>query len=165
MTITNFVYFFIIIFIRLFKWIELPVLLFFRTFVEHNIRKTLENIGIICELPGETKKNFDLILKSCKYDKLCRVQIPNKSVFTEVAHRGYIVLGEWYRDGKLKFTHNESDITEFFERCATNNVHHWYYNIWNSMLHYLEFDWINLQSPSRAWEVAKKHYDLGNYIN
>lgn len=151
-------------FIVLYKWVELQILRLFNGLVERNITKKMEKIGVVFESKESKKDNYDHILKQCKYDKICRLQLINKRLLTDATNRGNIALGEGYMNGDLNFTNDENDITEFLTRCLRNNYFRHYFNCWNSFLHYLEFDWVNLQTSSKAWEVGKKHYDLGILI-
>lgn len=163
---TNFIHLFIKTYICLYKWIEFKVLSLFSRFVEHSVIRKLEQIGVVIESPKIGKnnysENYSKILKQCKYDKVCRLQLKNKRLLTQIANLGYIAMGEGYVNGDFTFTDDENDITEFVSRCLSNNYYQYYFNIWNSMLHNLEFECVNLQTCSRAWEVGKRHYDLGN---
>lgn len=154
-------YYLAIMCIRLYKRMEFRILCLFSESIERSIRRKLKKIGIVLESPDECCSDSYQIPKNCKYDQVCRIKLRNKRAFTEVACRGYIALGESYVNGDFTFTHHENDITEFITRCLSNNLYRYYYNFWNSFLHSLEFDWINMQSSSRAWEVGRRHYDLG----
>jgi hypothetical protein len=141
--------------IWLYKCLEFLILILFSGFVEH-----VEQIGIFIESNG-IENDYDHIIQKCKYDKVCRVKSFNKRFFALSANRGYIVLGEGLVNGSLTVS-DEKEITEFLTRCLSNNFYGYYFNFWNSLLHNLQFDWVNLQTCSKAWEVGKRHYDLGN---
>lgn len=147
-----------------YKWIEFKVLDLFSGLVERTINAKLEQIGVVLESAEDKKSknnNDTQILKKCDYDKVVRLRLINKRLLTQVANRGYIALGEGYVNGDFKFVNDEDDITEFIERCMNNNYYKYYFNFWNRFLHYLEYECVNLQTRTRAWEVGKKHYDLG----
>jgi len=149
-------------FIWLYKGLEFQILSLFSGFVERSLYRKLEQIGVVCEIDGIKNSNYEHILEKCKYEKVCRIQLKDKRLLTQVANRGYIAMGEGYLNGNFKFTNDENDITEFITRCLSNNYFRYYFNFWNSLLHNLEFEWINLQTTSNAWEVGKRHYDLGD---
>lgn len=158
----EFIHFFIQTLICLYKWIELKVLGRFSGFIERSMKHKLGKIGIVLESAENENYNFANILKdSNKYDKICRLQLKDKHILTKIANRGYIAMGEGYVHGDFEFTNDENDITELITRCLSNNYYEYYFNFWNRLLHKLEFESTNLQTTSRAWEVGRKHYDLG----
>lgn len=156
----NFFYFFIKVSIFLYKWIELRILSLFSGFIERSMKQKLEQIGVVLVESSESKNNnYEKILENCKYDKVCSIQLNDKRILTKVANRGYIAMGEGYVNGDFNCTTDE--ITELITRCLSNNYYEYYFNFWNRLLHKLEFETVNLQTTSRAWEVGRKHYDLG----
>ncbi|XP_037039931.1 cyclopropane-fatty-acyl-phospholipid synthase-like [Bradysia coprophila] len=159
----NILHFIIRKLIVLYKCVEFQILDLFNGSIERSITNKLEKIGVVFESVGSKRDdNYEHILEKCKYDKICRLQLINKRLLTDMTNRGNIALGEGYMNGDFKFTNDESDITEFVTRCLSNNYFRHYFNCWNSLLYDVEFEWINLQTSSKAWEVGKKHYDLGN---
>lgn len=157
----EFLYFFVRTLIRIYKWIELKILSLFPGFIERTMKKKLYKIGVVLESSEIKNKNYANILQSSKYDKLCRLQLKDKQILTKIANRGYIAMGEGYVNGDFEVTDDLNDITEFITRCLTNNYYEYYFNFWNRLHHKLEFESFNLQTIPRAWEVGRKHYDLG----
>lgn len=124
------------------------------------MKQKLEQIGVVLVESSENKdNNYEKILENCKYDKVCSLQVKDKRIFPKIANRGYIAMGECYVNGDFNCT--PDDITELITRCLSNNYYEYYFNFWNRLLHKLEFETVNLQTTSRAWEVGRKHYDLG----
>lgn len=154
---------FVMKFIQFYKWIEFKFLSFFSKYVESIFADKMAEIGVVLESSeiNKCKRSDTQILKKCNYDKVCRLELVNKRLLLEVLNRGYIAMAEGYMNGDIKFKNDESDITEFLERCMANNLNDYYFNFVNRFFHYLEYDCVNLQTSSRAWEVGKRHYDLG----
>lgn len=151
-------------FIQLYKWLEFQFLSYFSAYINSTFADRMAEIGIVLESSeiNKCKRSDAQILKRCnKYDKVCRLQLINKHLLVKVINRGYLAMAEGYMNGDLKFKNDESDITEFLERCMDNNLNAFYFNFVNRLFHYLEYDCVNLQTSSRAWEVGKRHYDLG----
>lgn len=161
----EFFYYFIRTLICLYKWIELKILSLFSGFIERSMKQKLERIGVVLESSEIKNTNYANILQRSKYDKVCRLQLKNQQILTKIANRGYIAMGEGYVNGDFNFTNDENDITELITRCLSNNYYEYYYNFWNRLLHKFEFESVNLQTTTRAWEVGRKHYDLGKFFS
>lgn len=54
------------------------------------------------------------------------------------------------------------NLTELFRRIMRKKVFLEYLNPWNRFLNYAQLQLFNLQTEKRAYEVGKKHYDLGD---
>lgn len=87
----------------------------------------------------------------------CDLQVHNPGFFRRVLAQGSVGLGESYMDGWW----DAIALDEFFTRLRSaqlnKKVRGWY-TTWLALKSRL----INLQTTSRANEVAHKHYDLGN---
>lgn len=57
------------------------------------------------------------------------------------------------------------DLVELSYRIMKNGLYMEYLNGFNRFLNYVELSFFNLQSKARAFEVGKKHYDIGRYYN
>lgn len=165
----NLLHFFIKILISLYKWIELQFLMTLITpYAEFHTKKIFREINIdILIRPSNAIKSSEIESKvsakesqNTKYDKLI-LHCNDERIFTKIANRGYIAFGESYMNGELTCSKDENDITELMTRYLSNNYYKTFYTFWNSLLHKLEFESVNLQTTSKAWEVGRKHYDLG----
>lgn len=107
---------------------------------ETTIRDLLERAGI---RPGG-RNPWDL-------------QVHNPDLYRRILVMGSLGLGEAYMDGWWDC----EDLAGFFFRVTRGRVNRGVQPAW------LLFPWIkerllNMQTRNRSWQVAKKHYDLGN---
>ncbi|ODM89429.1 Cyclopropane-fatty-acyl-phospholipid synthase [Orchesella cincta] len=90
------------------------------------------------------------------------VKINNVGVFPLIANRGSLGVGEEYMNGGWEVLGTDADVSEVFYRLLVSNTFDWYFHPLNRFLYYLEFKAFNLQTRGRAFQIAEKHYDLGN---
>lgn len=69
----------------------------------------------------------------------------------------HALTGETYMDGNWDC----DNLTELFRRIMRKKIFLEYLNPWNRFLNYIHLCFFNLQTQSKAWEVGRKHYDLG----
>lgn len=90
------------------------------------------------------------------------IQIHHPSVYGRILTQGSIGLGESYMDGLWDCDH----LDQFFYRILKNNSDE-QLSGWAKLrllLDHLRHRLFNLQSPSRAFQVGQKHYDIGNDV-
>lgn len=90
-------------------------------------------------------------------DKPWDIQVHNPKVFSRVLIHGSLGLGEAYLDGWW----NCEEIDGFVQRLYEANLPARLPN-WADRAQLLAAVLLNLQSGSRAFEVGKQHYDIGN---
>ncbi len=84
--------------------------------------------------------------------------VHNEDLYKRVLTQGSLGLGESYMDGWWDCR----ELDQFFFKLLRTDLSSEIYSDWSSMLHLLKAKLFNLQSKSRAFEVGKRHYDLGN---
>jgi cyclopropane-fatty-acyl-phospholipid synthase len=88
------------------------------------------------------------------------VQVHDPRFYEVVLWDGQLGLGESYMEGWWDC----DSIDEFINRALKAKLDHKIKSSLKIMLHFLSARLINLQAPSRAFEVGEKHYDLGNEL-
>jgi cyclopropane-fatty-acyl-phospholipid synthase len=86
------------------------------------------------------------------------IQVRDERFYTRVLKEGSLGLGESYMEGWWDCLR----IDEFICRLLKGNVEEKIKGNLRSLFFYLSARIFNLQSPSRAGIIARKHYDLGN---
>ncbi|WP_419785631.1 cyclopropane fatty acyl phospholipid synthase [Pseudodesulfovibrio sp.] len=86
------------------------------------------------------------------------ISVEDERLFREVLRTKNLALGEGYVHGWWNCDHVDEFICRVLKSGAANHVH----GNWKLAARVLPALAFNLQSPSRARTVAKKHYDLGN---
>ncbi len=86
------------------------------------------------------------------------LQVKNPDVYRTVLIKGSLGLGESYMQGWWEC----QALDQFFYRLFLANVQEKVTFDLPLILQYLKAALLNLQSSQRAFEVGKKHYDLGN---
>ena len=86
------------------------------------------------------------------------IQVRDERFYTRVLKEGSLGLGEAYMEGWWDCLR----IDEFICRLLKGNVEEKIKGNLRSFFFYLSARIFNLQSPSRAGIIARKHYDLGN---
>jgi cyclopropane-fatty-acyl-phospholipid synthase len=86
------------------------------------------------------------------------VRVHNPHFYERVLRETSLGLGESYMDGWWDC----EAVDQFIHRVLLAKLDEKVKGNWKIMLHTLRSRLINLQSPSRAFEVGEQHYDLGN---
>jgi cyclopropane-fatty-acyl-phospholipid synthase len=86
------------------------------------------------------------------------IQIHNEEFYLRVLKEGSLGLGESYMDGWWDCIH----LDQFFDRIVTADLEHKVKSSKWLLPKLILLKLINPQNKKRAWEVAIKHYDLGN---
>jgi len=90
-------------------------------------------------------------------DKPWDIQVHNEHFYTRVLAQGSLGLGESYMAGWWDCPH----LDQFFERVLCAHLDEKVTGL-RGMWSVLKSKLINLQKPSRAYEIGQKHYDIGN---
>lgn len=85
------------------------------------------------------------------------IQVHNDALYDRIFAGGSLALGEAYMDGWW----DVDDLAEFFNKILRAKLDE-KIRPFSLVLHSLHARIMNLQSPSRARQVAHEHYDLGN---
>ncbi len=110
----------------------------------------------------KSKEFFVEILKSVDVriggDRPWDIKVHNEKLYDRVLSKGTLGLGEAYMDGWW----DAPELDQFFYKVISGGLQYKIkFNLAN-ILAYLKSVFINLQNKSRAFDVAKKHYDLDN---
>lgn len=92
-------------------------------------------------------------------DRPWDIQVLNEGIYQRALSQGSIGLGEAYMDGWW----DSPKLDEFFFKVLRADLKKEVKN-WRLALSYLKAVIINLQRRSRSFEVAHKHYDIGNNL-
>lgn len=87
-------------------------------------------------------------------------QIHNENLYSRVLHRGTLGLGEAYMDGWWDCAALDEFITRVLRARLDKYIAYNKVNLFLLLMNYL----FNFQTKRRAFEVGKKHYDLGNKL-
>ena len=108
-------------------------------------------------LKQKSQKIFDLVDIKINGSKFWDIQIHNDDFYSRVLSRGSLALGESYMDGWWDC----KALDEFFYKVLKANLKDEIKPI-GLFWYYLHAKIINLQKKSRAFNVGKIHYDIGN---
>ncbi|MEW6405320.1 MAG: cyclopropane fatty acyl phospholipid synthase [Chloroflexota bacterium] len=86
------------------------------------------------------------------------IQVHDQRLYDRVLQETELGLGESYMDGWWDC----EAIDEFITRILKANLGSKAKRNWKIILHALKAKFLNLQASSRAFEIGKRHYDLGN---
>jgi cyclopropane-fatty-acyl-phospholipid synthase len=86
------------------------------------------------------------------------IQVHERRLYDRVLAQSTLGLGEAYMDGWWDC----EAIDQFIDRALRANLQAKVKGNWRILLHALRSRLLNLQSPSMAFEVGERHYDLGN---
>jgi cyclopropane-fatty-acyl-phospholipid synthase len=86
------------------------------------------------------------------------INIHNDSFYSQVMARGSLGLGESYMDGSWDC----EQLDEFFYRILRANVESHVKKNWALLANALSARIFNMQSKNRAFQIGKRHYDVGN---
>ncbi len=115
----------------------------------------------------KSKFIFQDLLKNCGItingDKSYDILVYNEKLYDRVSRQGSLALGEAYMDGWWDC----KSLDEFFNKIIRTDIEGkiktnfkmLYFFSWNSLLYYFKSSYIN---SKKAFEVAEKHYDIGN---
>lgn len=87
------------------------------------------------------------------------IRIHNDAVFSRIRNHGTLGLGEAYMDGWWSCDQLDEMFCKLFKAGLRTSVRPWVdrFLALRSVL-------VNLQRKSRAWEVGRRHYDIGNNL-
>lgn len=91
---------------------------------------------------------------SAPYD----IQVHNDHLYSKVLSGGSLALGESYMDGWWDCV----ALDQFFYRIACARLDNAMPTTLDTLLIYAKAKIMNMQSPLRAFQVGRQHYDLGN---
>lgn len=85
------------------------------------------------------------------------IKVHDKRFFSRVFHQLSLGMGESYMDGWW----DAERLDLLFQRLYRNDLHNRGVT-WRHRVHYLRARVLNMQRPSRAFQVGERHYDVGN---
>jgi cyclopropane-fatty-acyl-phospholipid synthase len=88
------------------------------------------------------------------------IRVKNDAMFKKIVRTGSLGLGESYMDGWWEC----EKIDDLFHRMLPSNPEKIVRKNWKLILHSLHSKAFNLAKRSRAFQVGRKHYDLGNEL-
>ncbi len=91
-------------------------------------------------------------------DKPFDLQVHNQKFYQRVLHEGALGLGESYMEGWWDCP----ALDQFFDRVLRANLEKRVKGNWKITWPLLKSKVYNLQKSSRAYQIGKQHYDLGN---
>ncbi len=91
-------------------------------------------------------------------DRPWDIQVHNPKTYRRILSGGSLALGESYMDGWWDC----ESLDEFFTRVLNADLHEKVRDSWRTWWYVAKAKLLNLQSSSRAYEVGKQHYDIGN---
>ena len=86
------------------------------------------------------------------------ITVHNEKLYARVITRGSIGLGEAYMDGWWDC----DNLDEFFYRLLKGGTHTAHKVPGQDFFHWASNTFFNKQSVRRAFDIGKKHYDIGN---
>lgn len=89
----------------------------------------------------------------------CDIQVHNENFYQMVLGKGSLGLGESYMDAWWDCR----KLDKFFFKILRGNLSK-KIKTWNLAFHYIKARLFNYQKKSKAFEIAKKHYDAGNEL-
>lgn len=95
---------------------------------------------------------------TCNGDKPCDIRIHNEDFYDRVLQGTAMGLGESYMDGWWDC----EALDEFICRILCTRLQQKVKPDWKQTCHILKSKLLNLQTLQRAFEVGRKHYDIGN---
>src|SRR3989442_10562483 len=85
------------------------------------------------------------------------IQVHDERFHPRVFHQLSLGLGESYVDGWWDCERLDLLMELIYRRDLQSRAVRWH-----RRLHYLRGRLLNMQRPGRAWQVAERHYNLGN---
>ena len=108
-------------------------------------RKTMERILALADIKVNGSRPWD-------------IQIHNEGFYDRVVSQGSLGLGESYMDGWW----DVEELDEFFHRALRADLATKIPSGWSTLLRQLGATLLNPQRRSKAFEIGKRHYDIGN---
>ncbi|CAL8143560.1 unnamed protein product [Orchesella dallaii] len=163
------VYLIIVGAIRAYKSIELGIIKLFSGLFINYIFRRCEKLAIVLHVPQNRNNSISAkeearILEQSNYSSIIHVKINNMSLYSRALSQGPLAVAEGYIERTWEPMGSDDQIVEIFCRFVDSKMYQLYYHPINRFLHYLEFQAFNLQTTKRAFQVADKHYDMGNDI-
>lgn len=124
--------------------------------------KTMEVEGVSTPLRRSSTDIFveQLLAKAdiqINGDRPWDIQIHNHRVIVDALAKGNLGLGEAYMRGDW----DVAEPDQFFFRLLRAKLPD-YIKPWKLFFNVMKAKYVNLQTRSRAWQVGREHYDLGN---
>lgn len=91
-------------------------------------------------------------------DRPFDIQIHNENLYERILRGGALALGESYMDGWWDCR----SLDQFIDRILRARLEDRIKKDWKLIWHILQSRIFNLQKSSRAFQVGKRHYDIGN---
>ena len=91
-------------------------------------------------------------------DNTWDIRVHNNDLFSRLLSGGALALGESYMDGWWDC----EALDQFFDKILRANLDHQIKKSFRLAVYILKSRLFNLQKASRAYQVGKKHYDIGN---
>jgi len=85
------------------------------------------------------------------------IQVHNEQLYSRAMSGGSLAFGQSYMDGWWDC----EKLDEFFFRILKSRLEDMV-NSWTWYFDALKAKWFNFQKPSRAYEIGRRHYDIGN---
>ncbi|CAL8087549.1 unnamed protein product [Orchesella dallaii] len=153
--------------IRAYKSIEFGIIKLFSGPINNYILRNSEKLAIVFHVPQNVNSEISAkeearILEESNYPSILHVKINNLSIFSRILNQGSLAMAEGYSNSTWEFMGSDDQLVELFSRLIDSKIYQLYYHPINRFLHYLEFQAFNLQTSKRAFQVADKHYDMGN---
>lgn len=87
--------------------------------------------------------------------------VHDERTFHRLSYEGTLGLGEAYMNGWWDC----KKLDEFFTKIFQGGLYQKLSFPWDILFRYLQFEFFNLQTGVRSWQVAETHYDLGKMPN
>ncbi|CAL8075765.1 unnamed protein product [Orchesella dallaii] len=163
------VYLIIVGAIRVYKSIELGIIKLFSGLFINYIFRRCEKLAVVFHVPQNRNNSISAkeetrILEQSNYSSIIHVKINNMSIYSRALSQGPLAIAEGYIERAWEPMESDDQIVELLSRFVDSKIYQLYYHPINRFLHYLEFQAFNLQTTKRAFQVADKHYDMGNDI-
>ena len=110
------------------------------------------------EFKGAVKEIFSLAGVALNGDKPWDIRVRDERFYRRVVCNGSLGLGESYMDGWWEC----DNLPEFFQRLIPSDPETRLKKNWKLILYFLQSVALNPGRKCRAFEIAKKHYDIGN---
>ncbi len=111
---------------------------------------------------GNEKQIIESILSGAKVGTSGKhvhdLRVHNEQFYSRVLHGGSLALGESYMDGWWDCDH----LDQFFHRILAAGIGNRFAHTWNVLPTLLKNFILNAGRQSRAFEIGRRHYDIGN---
>ncbi len=121
--------------------------------IRHTERSNFYRQGTLVQIFASALEKADIRINGSRpWD----IRVYNERLYPRVLAEGSVGLGEAYMDGWW----DADDLEGFFYRLLRGKIPQQFQINAATLFHFIESRLINLQSPSRAYEVGLRHYDL-----